>query len=167
MTTTPTTTTTDRPAAFDARVMAYFPGLMNAAKRYTRNNDERYDLAVDTVAKALSCWTNFREDGGLWKWLVWNMRGIASNRARDAVAKKRYGREVSTESLPQRSTPAEQEHAADLAVAVDRLSAIRHGDVLLRYATGETHMEIAGERGISRQRVRQLAEKARERLVSA
>lgn len=145
--------TATRPHTFDARVMSYHPGLSNLARKYKRTAEERYDLVTDTIAYALEKWENFREDGGMYNWLAWNMRGLASNQRATASRRPTFvykGQEQGAVSQPQ------QEGYSDLSSVLRALSSGRPGTILLRRAMGDGLAEIADEYGVSRQRIQQI-----------
>lgn len=157
---------TQRPAEFDARLMAYLPGLRKlAAKMVPRQYRE--DLVTDTIMFALERWENFREDGGMWGWLSWNMRGIVTNSAKKAANERKTAVFIPIEDHMNLSVAGEQEGYVDLSDALRRAASHRHGPVLLRRAMGDSLKEIAAERGVSIERVRQQEEAARASLRAA
>lgn len=159
---------TARPAAFDAAVMAYLPGLKKLAARMVPR-EYRDDLVTDTIMYVLERWRNFRGDytsarGGLWNWLQWNMRGVVSNQAVTAKSRKRRASFVPMDGhVYHLATPATQHASAEAREAIDRIDG-RDGDVLLRRAMGFGLEEIGADIGVTRERVRQLEVKARARL---
>lgn len=161
--------TTERPADFDAAVMAYRPGLLNLARRY-KSVRHYEDLVTDTIICALENWQSYRPDGGMWKWLSWLMRGVVSNQATAAARQKRTAEIVPIDRLTidklTIATPPNQEHHADLTRVVGKLEG-RDGDVLLRRALGEPLIEICRSHGISSERGRQLEARARSKLKDA
>ncbi|MDI6028313.1 sigma-70 family RNA polymerase sigma factor [Corticibacterium sp. UT-5YL-CI-8] len=169
----PANDNTPRPAAFDAAVMAYMPGLTRLARRYTKTTEQRDDLVNDTVMYALERWKNFRGDpsesrGGFWAWLTWQMRGLVKSASVKAAFRRRTITFVSMEAVVTTpSTPASQEENADLSVVFRCAAGVKHGDVLIRRAMGEHLQVIADERGLSRERVRQIETEAREQVVDA
>lgn len=154
----------DRPASFDAAVMAYYPGLRNLARRY-KSAAYRDDLVTDTIMRALENWRNFRPDGNMWRWLAWTMRGIVSNQAVGASMQKRQGVLVSIDNVAL-STEPNQEHYTDLAAATDKLTG-RGGDILLRRAMGGTLKEVGASYSISPEWTRRLEAEARSKLKEA
>lgn len=159
-------TNNDRPADFDARVMAYLPGLRKLAGKMVPRQ-YRDDLVTDTIMFALERWQNFREDGGMWNWLAWNMRGIVTNSAKKAATEKKHVRFVPIEKHMNLSVRATQEGYAELSDALRHISAHRHGSVLLRRAMGDGLKEIAVDRGTSVEWVRQMEIAARTELRTA
>lgn len=155
------TATTQRPPAFDSRVMAFMPGLQNLSRKYKKTWEDRNDLVTDTIAYALEKWENFREEGGMYNWLAWNMRGIASN--------QRQRRNLHIVEAPVQyalaSSQPTQERYCELSSVLRILPAGRGGSVLLRRAMGEQLNEIGADLGVSPERVRQIEEKARALLV--
>ena len=157
---------TNRPKEFDDRVMAYLPGLRRLAAKYVPRAYQD-DLVTDTIMFALGKWQNFREDGGLWNWLAWNMRGIVTNGAVSARRRKAIATFVPIEDVANLATAPAQEGYVELSQALARLSSIKHGEVLIRRAMGDGLKEVAEERGLSRQRIQQLELAARADLVAA
>ena len=154
-----TNTNTNRPAEFDDRVMAYLPGLRRLAAKYVPR-PYREDLVNDTIMFALERWQNYREDGGMWNWLAWNMRGIATNAAKKAASQKNRAIFVPLTHHDSAVAPA-QEGYVQLSEALRLVSAHRHGSVLLRRAMGDGLKEIAVDRGTPVEWVRQMEVAAR------
>lgn len=150
----------ERPADFDDRIMAYRPGLESLARKYRRDPEQRADLVTDTIIYCLEHWQNFREEGGLWKWLAWQMRGIVSNEA-----DRKYIKVVDADrQMEMASTQPTQHDYAELSAILGQLSG-RGGHVVLRQAMGDTLTEIGAEMGVSCERARQLAANERARLA--
>lgn len=169
MTTAVTHDPATRPADLDARIMAYFPGLCKLAKKYRTRRADQYDLVVDTITHCLAHWKTFREDGGLYNWLEWNMLGVVSNQAQAAALRKGltviYDSDTLDFHASKRHSAASQFGAAMLAETLAAMPEGRDGAVLLRRAAGDTLHEVAEEFGISRQRVQQIEMRARERVA--
>lgn len=156
----------NRPAAFDARVIAYLPGLRSlAAKMVPRAYRE--DLVTDTVMFALERWQNYREDGGMWNWLAWNMRGIVTNGAKKAANEKKRAVFVQIDDYMNLSVPGSQAGYTELSDTLRNVATHRHGSVLLRRAMGDGLKEIADERGTSVEWVRQMEVSARAHVRAA
>lgn len=154
---------THRPAAFDARVLAYAPGLRSLAYKLGHRGEAAEDLVTDTIIDALHRWRSYREDGGLWRWLELMMLP-RSREARRRVAKEKEVRvDIGDGAELVMGVGPTQECSADLSSAVVKLSG-RRGRVLLRRAMGEDLQEIGKELGISCERVRQIEEAARTAL---
>lgn len=159
--------TTTRPAEFDARVMAYMPGLRKLAAKYTKTDEQREDLVTETVMYALEKWQNFREDGGFYQWLQWGMRAIVRNGAVKAAARSRNATMVPIEDHQHHlASVANQEDYVDLSDLVRRAKKHRNGKVVLRVAMGDTLTEIAKRRGVSKERVRQIVVETRKNLAA-
>lgn len=157
----------NRPAEFDARVLAYVPGLRKLASRYTHTAEQREDLVNDTIMYALERWQNFREDGGFWTWLTWQMRGIVKNAAKSSAARRKRVNFVALEDSHQPSTPASQDDAAYLGQVLsclDRLDTDTRSCVL-RIADGDSLEAIATDYGVSKQAISQRAQRARAGLA--
>lgn len=155
-----TTNHTTRPPSFDARVMAYLPGLKNLAYKLERDPEIRGDLVTDTLIEALDKWQNFRGDGGMWNWLYWMMRGKLTNQRN-----KKKAHLVEEGYRYENATTAPRQHDySELSSVLGQLTD-RAGGVLIRRAMGETLAEIGKDIGVGVERTRQLEEKARARLV--
>lgn len=161
-----------RPAAFDAAVMAYRPALIKLARKITNTKDEQDELVQDTLLYVFGHWTNFRNDptapkNGMYNWLTLNMRSIAQGKRQVAANKKKNMPAAGETALVGLSTPARQEDITYAGQIVRRLSRSRDGRMLVRLGKGEKLREIGARRGVTHERVRQLTERARERLVKA
>ena len=151
-----------RPKEFDARIMAYVPGMRAKAAKYRKTREGRDDLVTDTIAYCLDHWQNFRADGGLHNWIMWQMRGVVKNNG--AYDRVRKGVFVDSEfHIDTASTPPTQHQSAELSAALSHMTG-RDGGVLLRRAMGDGLEEIGADLGISRERVRQLEERARVKV---
>lgn len=154
----------ERPASFDARIMEYQPGLRKLASKFTATREERDDLVTDTIIYCLRNWQSFREDGGFWNWLYWSMRGVVSNK-RDAVkARITLVQDSDGVFASRRGTAPSQLEYVELCQTLKRLNT-RAGGVVVRRAMGETLPEIGADIGVTAERVRQIEEKERKRLV--
>lgn len=151
-----------RPAEFDARVMAYVPGLRNLANKLGLRGEAAEDLVTDTIIEALERWQNYREGGGFWNWLYWTMRGKHTN-ARDKRQLPMTDKSLEDVDylLGSRAT---QEGYAELSKVLSNMTG-RKGAVPLRRAMGETLQEIGETIGVGRERVRQIEEGERARLL--
>lgn len=152
-----------RPAAFDAAVMRFRPGLINLSARYIRDRDARYDLVTDTIATALHRWGSFREDGGMWNWLALTMRSLARDQRRAAARKLITVSDPDGRRTAMLATQPAQEEYAELCHVLRGLSG-RHRDVLLRRSMGEELDTIAADYGVSKRSVQQMVSAVRARL---
>lgn len=166
MTHTPANDNTQRPAEFDARLMAYYPGMRKLAAKYVPRQ-YREDLVTDTIMYCLSHWQSFREDGGFWAWIKWCMRGVVSNQAQAAVARKGLALVNDDFAYAAAATPAAQERYAELSAVLGQLSGTRNGRVVLRRAMGDQLLEIANDIGVTKARVDQIQKAERARLRKA
>lgn len=149
-----------RPAEFDARLMAYLPYIRKRAARLAPSDPEEF--TQETITHMLGIWQNFREDGGFFKWIVWNMRGIAQKRA--VADKRRKAREPLYIASQQRNALPSQEHAADIALVMARITP-RLQPVFAVVAAGGELAEAGALLGVTRQRINQLMQAERRRLV--
>lgn len=170
----------ERPAEFDARVLAYLPGLEALAKRLTRDEDAREELVQGAIVHALTNWQGFREDGGFWGWLRFCMLAYRQHCARGHQARKRRGMTVSLDSPMHGqdaaealglSTPPDQHSALEMADTlrlVDATLSPRDANLIKARLAGYTLDEIReGGIGVSRQRVLQIENAAFKKLRAA
>lgn len=159
-----------RPKEFDKAVMAYMPALTKLARKLTNTADEREDLVQDTMAYVFSHWTNFRGEpstpkNGMYNWLTLNMRSLAQGKRKVASNARKNMPKANESALTSMATAPRQEDIAYANQVVRRLSRSREGRMLVRLGGGEMLKDVAAKRGIGVERVRQLTERARERLV--
>lgn len=156
---------TSRPAEFDARVMAYLPGLKKLALKYV---PKKYadDLVTDTIIYALGKWRNYREDGGgFWNWLAWGMRGIVKNQATTARAQRHGAGMVVPLADHDAAVDARQDDALHARDVLKRMSRTREGRIMIRRGLGDQLDEIGKRRGIGKERVRQLEMRGRAKFA--
>lgn len=151
----------NRPPSFDNAVMAYRPGMRNLASKLGYRGAEAVDLVTDTIAYCLEHWTNFHgQTDKMWNWIYWQMRGIVKNsRSRKHVILVAAGTAYESAEIS-----ASQMDVAHASQVVGLLSG-RAGDMTMRLAMGDTLDEISRQHGISRERVRQLVERERGRVL--
>lgn len=152
---------TTRPHGFDAALTAYMPTLRRQAKYMAGARHE--DLLQDAVVMMLGLASKCRvETFRTWAQII--MRRAASNHKRAMRAGQRAAPTVDIKAAYHVATAPNQEFATDLAIVTDALAGIKNGDIVLRRADDELLREIGAERGVGREAVRQLEEKARARL---
>lgn len=154
---------TARPAEFDSAVMAYMPGLRRLAARLGWRDDDKDDLVGDTIVDALTRWRTYKEEFGLWSFLQFAMRSLSRDRRRLTnrnVCVVEFREEYSA------ATPPNQTDYAELSSTLGRLSGTRDSDALMRVAMGDDLSEVANDLGVSKQRVHQLCQRERKRLVA-
>ena len=155
----------DRPADFDAKVMAFYPGLLNLAWKITKNRDRQLDLVGDTIATALKRWQAYDSKYAIWAWLKLTMREVN----RDAAAASR--REIKgvapedDEDIYTPPTPASQADYAHLSSVLDVLSGIKHGNYIIRHAMGDKFREIAAAEGCTTQCIQMRHKEAMKTLI--
>ncbi|MGM4911465.1 sigma-70 family RNA polymerase sigma factor [Rhizobium sp. 768_B6_N1_8] len=150
-----------RPTGFDAALAAYLPQLKRQARYMAGARHE--DLLQDTLVMMLSLADKCRVET-FRTWAQFMLRRAAGNHKRAMRAEKRTGHAVDLKAAYHVGTAPNQEYATDLAIVTDALAGIKNGDIVLRRADDELLREIGAERGVSREAVRQLEEKARARL---
>jgi DNA-directed RNA polymerase specialized sigma24 family protein len=149
--------------------MAYMPGLRKLACRYRHRAEDRADLVTDTIIYALGAWQNFREDGGMWNWLRFCMRGVVSNGAKKAAARRSLMRFVPLERGMEdmQSVEPSQHHHLELSETVGRLRRIRGGNLVIRRALGDQYREISARNGMAISRIEKTSDAARKKLLRA
>lgn len=153
-----------RPPEFDARLLSYLPGIKRLAYKFGYRGDDAAELVQETMTYALEHWQNFREEGGFYSWVAFQMRGVISNSTWTRKNRQRLMDEAFPEESRSSLTMPNQEQYAELCETLRSLSA-RDGGVLIRIAMGDELRQIAGDMGVSIERARQLGARARARLV--
>lgn len=153
-----------RPASFDAKLMKYRPGLLVLAAKFTTTSEERHDLVTDTIIYCLRNWQSFREDGGFWSWLYWSMRGVVSNKKDAVKARITLVQDSDGVLAARRGVAPTQLDYVDLCQTLRKMNT-RAGGVVMRRAMGDTLPEIGSDIGVTAERVRQIEEKERKRLM--
>ena len=154
-------TNDNRPPSFDAALIAYMPGMRRLASKLGYKGADADDLVTDTIAYCLEHWKNFRgETDKMWNWIYWQMRGIVKN----SRSRKRVMLVAAGTSYESAEISASQMDVAHASQVVGLLSG-RAGDMTVRLAMGDTLDEISSQHGISRERVRQLVERERGRVL--
>jgi DNA-directed RNA polymerase specialized sigma24 family protein len=158
----PATLPIERPAEFDAKVMARYSVLKNRARRITKNENAAVDLVTDTIMLALKRWQSYRDGPTMWPWLCLTMKECArSNWSKMNRAVKTTSNDIVMMNI---STQPSQYHSLALRDALKILDKIKHGDVLIDHSLGHSSNDIARNLGISQQAVINGFGKARERL---
>jgi len=170
---------TQRPAEFDAMLVAYRPFIRKVIRARARREDLE-DLEQETFEDACRRWSTFRgEDYSFATWLAFVARAVIQAHKRYNEAKKRAGAEWSLDTgytdrsddngsslhgswLP--ALPQNQLDYAELSAVLRNLSGTRDSEALMRIAMGDDLQDVATDFGVSRERVRQLAERERGRL---
>jgi len=153
-----------RPAEFDAMLVQYRPGLMRLAARLGYFGEDGDYLVLDTIAHCLANWQRYRQDGGAWGYVSWQMRNIARNRRAAMKRQRMFVADPDGRLIDGLTHQGEQEYVVDLNRALAHLNS-RNGRVLLRRAMGETMQDIADDIGVTRERVRQIEDATRRNLA--
>ena len=158
MTSTPANDNQQRPASFDAAVLEWRPLLRKLAARFEPKRQDREDLVQETIMTALHRWASYRPEAKLSTWLMFQMRAVVQARQRKPQVDT-----VGTDEIQDTVTvPATQAALVPARRALAQLGDTRGERALVRLAAGETGQEIADTMGISRERVRQIMNVARE-----
>lgn len=181
-----------RPAYIDEAVVNYTPALKSMAARLFRANDDftkqlRNELVIETQTTALEKWETFREDGGIYLWLMWRMRDVHNRMMRD-LKRRRHTYSYQSGKLAHDGAggntggtasddpdyvlgritdgidPA-QHHSLEVKQAIEHAMKTTEGRQLLQWAIGYSLDEI--DDTVSRQAVNQRITRARKALTVA
>jgi len=159
---TPANDNDQRPAEYDAALVRYQNLMRKKANMYV-GRDKADDLVADTCLRALRRWRMYNPAYNMGTWLLVLMRNVMHDQKNAANALMRRGRTVDADNIVISSQP-NQEQLTELSQVMSALPDGREGEILLRLAMGEELAEVGVDYGISRERVRQLGEKARNSL---
>ena len=147
----------DRPAWFDALIVKYQPFIRSKAARLGHGED----LAHDVIERALERWHLFRLDGNIVGWLGYLMRNILEERRR---RQRTADRNPFFHQAP--AVEPTQGHHVEIIGAIAALPRSEARAVGL-LAIGLTGPEVGKVLGVSRQRVWEIANSARQKLRAA
>lgn len=154
-------TTNERPASFDAAVLAYMPFIRRMVNRANPKSTE--DMVQDVVVEAMATWHLYNSNYKFGTWMRLVVRNVTGAQRLAASRKKRTAAFVPIDKVSLSVAPSQHDYA-ELSEALRNLSGTRDSDVLMRLAMGEGLAEVGEDMGLSRERVRQLAERERARL---
>lgn len=141
----------ERPAEFDAKVMVFYPGLLNHAWKLTRDRERQIDLVGDTVAMALHRWQSYDSKYAIWTWLKMTMQEIRRDRARSSLREIKTIVPSSDEDSYLPSTSGNQFDHTQLSGVLRLIEKVKHGGHIIRRAMGDTFREIGEAQGTSAQ----------------
>ena len=155
-----------RPDGFDAALERQMPVLRRYALRLTRDEDRAEDLIQDALANILQRAHKCRMKT-FKTWANLTLFGTFTKGAKLRRAQKRTADVVSMSAFDElpNGMQATQQESAELAEVVGKLEG-REGVMVMRAAMGETLEDIGHDYGIGKERVRQLIERERKRLVA-
>lgn len=156
MTHIPANDNTPRPCWFDALLAQYDGFIRSKCATYP----DAEDLYQAVLLRALSRWASYRPQGNFVAWIGYQIRSEVDRPRRLEKRRKEW-----PYYAPAMATAPTQEHATDVSLALARLGESDR-EVITLLAIGFDGGEVGKLRGISRQRVFQIAERARERLVA-
>lgn len=163
----------ERPKAFDDAVVAYLPALKAMCKKWYAQEAEQ--VYANTLIRVFSAWESYRHETyergtGFRRWLFWQMRSCINDIKMHKKTLK-YGEEClmpydKIEKVNWRDVDlgAKQHRSLEAMDIIERISSDREGRILMRRAMGDSLQDIATEQGVSRERIRQLEERARGKL---
>lgn len=164
MTPTPANDNVQRPAEYDAKIVAYRPFMRKLASLRGVQSADMEEFIQDVMVEAFIRYKHYRPDTyKLTTWIIMLVRNVYHRRRLYAQAGGRRGVTVDIEDVTLAVEP-DQETLVDLAIAMDALPKDRDGEIWLRRAQGEELAEIGRDFGISRERARQLAARGRQRM---
>lgn len=155
----------NRPAEFDAAIVAYLPGLHALAKRLrpTASQDVHDELVQDTVCKAFASWRHYRPGSTPLPWLKFLMRAIN----RDALVdlKKEVACKTIMGRAPFQATLPNQEHAAAASLLLGQIAPALRAE-FVEIGMGTPCAQLAVARGVTKQRMDQIVRAERDRLAA-
>lgn len=155
------------PAAYNAMLVEHRPLVRKMAHFYCAKhpaNGDPEDFAQDLCEMALVRATNYRTNYLFATWIRYLSKAVAYTRKQKAAAKSRSGRSVEVpETL---ATPASQHDYAELSQVLRHVAG-RGGEALVRVAMGDRLEDVGADMGISKERVRQITNVERRRLVQS
>jgi RNA polymerase sigma factor (sigma-70 family) len=153
---------TDRPAEFDRQLVDHLPLLARMAAKYVHPN-ERDDAIQDGYLHALAAWRKYDTRRSFYCWLIWQFRAACKKRKYRRVKDAKCN--VAASECSAVASNPQQEDIVAARELIDRLSGTRDGDILLERAIGIGFGELVQKHGISKVRIGQLAQRARERIT--
>lgn len=154
-----------RDPEFDRKLLAYEPALRRMAMKIAKHADAAEELFQQAMLLILRRHMNCQV-ATFWTWASLTMKNAAQEHAKSQSRLKRKADVCSLSAFEEMpgSTAATQESAAELSRVLSVLSG-RGGKMVLRLAHGETLEDIGRDYGIGKERVRQIADKERARVV--
>lgn len=153
---TPANDNTPRPASFDQLLLQY-DGFIRAKCRAYPDPDDLYQAVM---LRALSRWATYRPQGKFASWIGYQIRSAFSEPQRRAKRGEKYPYFASA-----RTTEPNQELATDISMSMALLDRTER-EVISLLAVGFDGAEVGKIKGISRQRVFQIAKQGREWLAA-
>jgi RNA polymerase sigma factor (sigma-70 family) len=154
-----------RDPEFDRKLLAYEPALRARARKIAKHHDAAEELFQQTMVLMLRRHSNCRLET-FWTWACLTMKNAAQEHIKGLSTMKRTADVCSLSSFEEMpgSTLATQESSAELAHVLSLLTG-RGGRMVIRVASGETLEAVGKDYGIGKERVRQIVEKERARVM--
>jgi len=145
----------DRPAEFDAKVMAHKRLIYRMARRFNVAAQDVEDFVNDVVLACLRRWKTYKAENNFFGWVVWQARGVRASFLQSASAKRRNGvlDDKALEFISIAPCQVENTHAHQLLTA---LSLEEYGAIVTMRAEGYLFSEIGARFGFSKQRAQQI-----------
>lgn len=142
-----------RPQWFDDLLLAHDPYIRNRIASLEKTISKHEDIYQEVVARALERWHKFRSGGNFAGWLYWNIRDVLREETKSS-------RVASGEPILWPTQP-NQEHAADLALALERMP-----DEVVLSACGHSEVDIGARFGVTGPTVHYRIARAREAMAA-
>ena len=160
--TTHTPANDNRPADYDAKVVAYRPFIHKMARVRSAGNDDVEEVVADTMVLAFAYWRRYNTAYKFGTWLDLLVRNVVQSRKQKRrVRRASYHVDIDDTGL---ASMPNQDESAELARVLAHMPAGRNGRILMQIAMGEELAAIGADYGISKQRVKQIGEETRGKL---
>lgn len=141
-------TTTNRPATFDAAILAMLPVAKAFIDRREFNAQQREDILQLAVERALTNWDRYPGTYSLKTWFIWQVRKVIEQ---DRAAARR---DPSTTAVEVPLALADREPSAeDFAASIIHDVPQERRGMVLSLVAGKTLREIAVEEGVCHQAI--------------
>ena len=153
----------ERPASFDAALMAALPSVRRLCMNLTRHRDNAEDLASDVICRALSSWHLFEPGSNMAAWLCTITRNHFLTLARKGG---RMVEDVDGAHAAAVAIGGNQDHklACDEAFSLIRRMPQRQRHAVICIALGDSYEDVAAETGLPIGTVKSELHRARQIL---
>jgi RNA polymerase sigma factor (sigma-70 family) len=155
----------ERPASFDAQLLAYRPAIRKLANKYYPESPE--DMAQDALLHLLESWRTYRPDGGFYGWIKGRVRYLAQQKREFNGRRTTINCKITDGMTHAIGIAPTQEHTAAVSQALAAVQHSREGSIIMRRIVGEGLSQIAARIGVTKERVRQLEARGFAQLQAA
>jgi RNA polymerase sigma factor (sigma-70 family) len=155
----------NRPASYDQQLQEHAALVRRLARKISYRDAD--DVAQDIMLCAVRTHKHRDERYPFSTWLHVVAGNVRVERYRASTTNMRAGVTVADDTEHEGAVQPSQHIQAELAEVLRTLSGTRDGEALVRLAMGDKLEEVAADFGVSRERVRQLAQRARQSLQVA